>query len=438
MTYETRNRARLLTTAMTFAIAAPGLAQAQSEALMNEQQLAGLTEECRLVAEEYVALDVGSDIIDRDGVLRILTLNETARCAELRAQFEESEVATEAVRLEEQAVIEGAAKVRVPTPQVDVQQQPAEVTVQGGQPRVQVTEQASNIQVEQAQPRVTIDVPEIAVRVEIPAPSIYIQSAEPDVQVAMQDPQVEVVQPEPQVSVRQGEPQLAVDLDVDQGAEGADTTEMQVAEGEGGGANVTSATDANVQIARAEPQVQIVQPEGNAQHAFQQAEPQVSYTPAEPVVTFNMPEQPAVEFANVGEPNVVYETQAEREERRMRQEQAAAAPAEAPAAAPEAAAPAMTVAEMMEMDVIGANGEDLGTPQAIVREGQQVLLVMRDGGFLGLGGNEVGVPMGRVSVEGDALQLRNMSAEEIENAGGFEYDAANRLSDDRQIRLNAG
>ncbi|WP_128255649.1 PRC-barrel domain-containing protein [Falsirhodobacter deserti] len=449
MTHAKHYRAGLLTTALTCVIAVPGVAQAQ--ALLTEQQLTDLNEECRVVARDYE--QPGNDrIVERAEMQRILTENDAARCTEVRQQFtsteaqtETSGVATEEVQLEEQAVIEGQAQVRVPEPQVDVQEQPAQVRVQTSQPQVQVTEQPSNIQVRQEQPRVSIDVPEISVRIEIPAPSIYVQRAEPDVQISTADPQVEVMQEPPQVTVRQGEPQLAVDLDVDQGAETDDAantgndTATNIAQGTGGDAATT--TEGNVRLTQAEPQVEIIQPEATEQQfTYQEAAPQITYEQAEPEVIFNMPDQPNVEFMNVGEPNVVFETQAEREARHQQaqaqaqQAQQGEQPAEQPEGQAAANAPqTATVQQLMEMRIVGADGEDVGTPHAFVEVNGEILMVLRDGGFLGLGQKEVAVPMTRVIATDNELRVNNMTADELDNANEFEYDENNRLSDDQQV-----
>ncbi|MBZ4689290.1 MAG: hypothetical protein JG765_541 [Cereibacter sp.] len=450
---KTQIRVWLLGTAMTAALAGPSAAQAP--ALMSEEEMANLVEECRLVADDYAQLG-DEQIITREEMTRILTLNQATECDTVRQRLtqEDSAVATDEVQLEQQAVIEGQAQVRVPDPQVDVQVPPPQVTVRKAQPQVQISEQPTDIQVRQEQPRISIEVPQILVTVEIPAPTIYIRSSQPDVQVSNADPEVEVVQGDPQVSVRQGDPELTVDLDVDQDADAAETATTQAqgaadqaAAGEAQ-AGMTSRTEGNVRLGTGEAQVEMVQPEGEAEYNYTQAEPQVSFEQAEAQVTVSMPDQPTVELVTVGEPSVTFETKEERQARRQQeqqqQQQAAGQPAAEQQAGqqqagqqPAAGLPqTVTVGQLMDMRVVGAEGEDVGTPHAIVGEGDQVMLVLRDGGFLGFGGREIGIPISRVMFGGDHLQLSTMTAEEIESAGGFEFDDNARLEDSREIEIS--
>ena len=442
---KTQIRVWLLGTAMTVALTGPSAAQ--SPALITEEEMANLVEECRLVADDYA--QVGDEqIITREEMIRILTLNQATECDTVRQRLtqEDSAVTTEEVQLEQQAVIEGQAQVRVPDPQVDVQVPPAQVTVRKAQPQVQISEQPTDIQVRQEQPRISIEVPQIMVTVEIPAPTIYIRSSQPDVQVSNADPEVEVVQGDPQVSVRQGDPELTVDLDVDQDADAAETatTQAQGATDQVGEAQpgMTTRTEGNVRLSAGQAQVEMIQPEGEAEYSYSQAEPQVSFEQAEAQVTVTMPDQPTVELVTVGEPSVTFETEEERQARRQQeqqQQQAAGQPAAEQQAGQQQAAglpQTVTVGQLMDMRVVGAEGEDVGTPHAIVGEGDQVMLVLRDGGFLGFGGREIGIPISRVMFGGDHLQLSTMTAEEIESAGGFEFDDNARLEDSREIEIS--
>jgi len=406
---------------------------------------------------------------------------------EARAQSQDSATETardsetaeidETVEVEQEATIEGQAAVRVPEPNVDVEVDGPQVTVRKAQPQVTVDEQPATIQVEQPQPEVAVEIPEIVVRVEVPAPTIYIQSDAPNVQVASADPQVDVEQSEPRVTVTQPDPEVTVDLGVDEETQQqpGDATDPSFGTGQ---ASTDSADDGDVnrggdvQVASSTPRVEIVQPEGEPNFSINRAEPQVEYSSAEPNVSVSFAEQPSVAIVNTGEPRVTFETAEERaarmEEQQNRQanagenaatagnadqqnrQQAAAdmQPGDNPQAMDQqetdqqadAAGAGQTwlVGDLLDMDVIGANGDDLGEPDAIIERDGRLMLVISDGGFLGLGADQTAVPMERVSfnAEEEELRLQQLSADELDEARTFEYDASEEVNGDRQIRVN--
>lgn len=184
----------------------------------------------------------------------------------------------------------------------------------------------------------------------------------------------------------------------------------------------------------------------------------MTYQGAEPEVQIMMAEQPTIDVQQSGEANVVVETAEEREERLAQQdaepqpeEEASAqepateaqpatdqAAASEPAQAEEPASGGgtmMTVADLMEMEVVTSDGEGIGSPAAFVEVNGEPNLVLSSGGFLGLGAKEVPVPLSRVTMQGEELVVDQMSTDEIEAAEDFEYDGNLELTDDQQVEM---
>ncbi|EAQ04504.1 hypothetical protein OB2597_10179 [Pseudooceanicola batsensis HTCC2597] len=457
----------LLGTALTLILA--HAASAATEIRLSDSQVPNLNEECRTLVEHI--RDRNNMVPDErsQDVLRALNNDNAEACTDLATVLQdmpaenrdqadatardsesvtnrESEEVSERVELEQEATIEGVAAVNVPEPNVDVEVDPPQVTVRKSQPEVSVEEAPSTIQVQQPQPNVEVEIPEIVVRVEVPAPSIFIQSDDPTVRVSSADPQVEVQQGEPRVTVTQPDPELQVDLGVD--AEGdadqTDTETRQTAENEDG-SDVNRGGD--VQIASNEPQVEIVQPEGQPGLSINRAQPQVQFEGSEPNVSVRFTQQPTVELAQTGEVQVTFETAEERQARLERQQNeqpqnerqtAGNAPEQGENANDQRMANVLLVRDLLGMEVIGANGEELGEPEAVIERDGQIMLVIDEGGFLGLGEDQTAVPLSRVQMDAqnERLQLQELTAAEIDDARDFEYDASEEVDSDREIRLN--
>ena len=104
---------------------------------------------------------------------------------------------------------------------------------------------------------------------------------------------------------------------------------------------------------------------------------------------------------------------------------------------PETEGQMILVGDLLDMEVIGADGEDLGEPEALIERDGQLLLVIEEGGFLGLGQNAVAVPFDRIAMNLDEekLQLQNLTEEEIEAASDFRYDSSEEVAMDRELRV---
>ncbi|WP_022708523.1 PRC-barrel domain-containing protein [Paracoccus zeaxanthinifaciens] len=434
----------LLGTAITLPLG--GAALAQSLVDINEQQLEGKSQECRMLADAYRDAD-DPTVIPQTEVVAAINRDMVQECTALeerltqgasddvteQADGDETAKASDRVDLSEDAIIEGQAEVTVPDPEVDVQVPAPAVTVTEQQPEISVTRNAADIQVSQKQPTVAVEIPEIIVRVDNPAPDIYILNPDPDVSVTAADPEVQVEQGKPGVSVTQADPELNVDLGVDADGnpvpqdQARDTTEID-------DGSVQNAND-DTEIATPEPQVEIVQAEGEPNVSVEQSDPDVAFEGAEPQVSLSMAKQPTVEVQQTGQPNVVIETPEERQQRLAAQEGRQADSQEAEAEA-QPQGREMSVAELSDLEVVTADGEDLGNPEAFVDLDGEPNLVLSSGGFLGLGGKEIPVPMSRVTVDEERLVVDSMTEDDIEAANDFEYDSDAVLPDDRMINLS--
>lgn len=445
----------LLGTAMSLAVA--GGASAATNINLDRNVIPNLNEACQSLAQEIREQNNSVPDDQSDMIIEALNSDDPEACMQAEetlasaadrmedrdtAQGETSDEVTERVELEEQATIEGQAAVMVPEPEVDVEVDAPQVTVRKSQPEVSVQEQAARIQVEQPQPTVDVQIPEIVVRVEVPAPRIFVQTDQPTVDVASANPQVEVTQGEPRVTVRQADPELRVDLGVTSEGEDAQPGEPQMAKDMEAGDQDNMNRGGDVDVASNEPQVEFVEPEGEPQVSIASAEPQVEFRGSEPNVSVSFTQEPTVEIAQIGEATVTFETAEEREARQNQQAQAEGEQQQAQAEGEQQMAGTegqmILVGDLLNMDVIGADGEDLGAPEALIERDGQLMLVIEEGGFLGLGENAVAVPLDRIAMnlEQEELQLQNLTEEEIEAASDFEYDASEEVAMDRELRVN--
>ncbi len=443
-------RSLLLSTVLT----APFVMTAHAQGIqINEEALVGKSDDCRELAQlvqnrqEPIAADRTQEVvnaINEDQADVCVTLREDiASTTQAGDTTEETERLSEEVNLSEEATIEGEAVVTVPEPDVDVEVPAPNVRVTEQHPQIDITQDPAQIELTQAQPQITVEIPEIIVRVEIPAPQLYVLRQDPQVRVTSADPQVEVSQGEPRISVRQADPELDIDLGVDAGAAPTDETSVADAGQQNEGQENVGG---DVSVGGTEPQVEIVQAEGQPQMTYETGEPALSYESAEPQISVLMAEQPQIEVQQSGEATVILETPEEREQRRQ-QQQANASQSESGqqvAQGDQAGAQdmpqtgnsaMMTVGDIMDMEVVTADGEELGSPEALIDVNGETSIVIEDGGFLGLGANSVPVRLSRVTIRDGQIVLENMTEDDIESASNFQYDENVRLPEDQQIQI---
>ncbi|OHV78026.1 hypothetical protein LCM4579_06700 [Ensifer sp. LCM 4579] len=318
------------------------------------------------------------------------------------------------------------------------------------------------IMIEQAQPRITVQQgsPEITyaqpqprVNVQQGRPEIVVRQAKPTIHVEMPRPRITIQQPEPEIIVRMPEPDVSVSM-----------------------------PEPDVEVSRSEPQVQVQQPEeepvirrrtGGEQQArvnVQRQEPRVRFERAEPNVEFEMTGEPQVRFERTGKPQVRFEQtqqqQAAAGEEVTRQPQARRQQAQAEQQVgrdqtasierrpvseqarrmlqgddreeAEGRTWRILVSDLVGRDVVNRRGEELGTVDRVIRSNDRLYVVLQHGGFLGLGEDEVAVPLDRISsVRGDdQLLMRGMSEEDIEAMPNISSETGTELRNNMRVEIS--
>ncbi len=198
-----------------------------------------------------------------------------------------------------------------------------------------------------------------------------------DVIVRQGQPQVEVQQYAPEVQVRRGQP----DVSVDQGRP-------------------------QVDVRRAQPDVGVAKPQAPARPEVTQADPQVRFTRAEPNIRYES-EQPQVTVEPPqGKPKVTVQRMDWSEGQLARS--------------------GLDRGDLVGMDVVGANGEEVGEVGDLLLEPGsnriRAAVVSVDQGFLGMDEKRVEVPWKQVQLRPEAGQVRvGMTGDQLRDAPAFRY-----------------
>jgi len=285
--------------------------------------------------------------------------------------------------------------VTVPEPDVNVSQDAPVVTVEQGQPEVtvavpeptvRVQQQAPIITVEQAQPQVTVRIPEPVVTVQVPKPQVDVETGEPIVDLEQPEPVVKFVRPEPKVTIEEAEPRVTVEQ-AEANVNVAESEEARVAvEQEEANVNVQQGEDANVVVEEAEaPEVNVEGAEG-AEINVEQEQARVL------MEDFNADEQ-----GNMAE-----------EDRTRYQENVQRLPIFN-----------LTAEELTGRSVATETGEDVGEIDFIGVRGDTVVAIIGVGGFLGMGENEVAIPVEKLIMREDEVIVPGVTEERLESMPEF-------------------
>ncbi len=400
---------------------------------------------------------------------------------EVTREFSETETVTREVEITSEAVVEGDVLVRVPQPDVAVEQGGPEVAVQDPPANVTIDQEAAQITVRQAQPTIRVDVPSPTITIEQQAPEIIITMPRPGVSIEDAEPQIDVVMAEPSVRVTQGDPELEVDVEarfLEDGEEVDASDELVTSRTERVDASGNT-TEENVvteyQLTQAEPTVRMIESERESEVSFNAAEPQVTFEAAEPNVEFNYEQEPTIQFTQVGDVSVTIREAGEGEDGTAQQQAAApgqqpeeeqaaateeqpeaermAAAAEQPvstsdteqstqmlSAAEGAEQPAgegmeIAVGELQGLDVVNAQGVELGQLGRVVTNNGMVYGVVEHGGFLGFGEHEVALPLERMGLRGDQIVMNGLSEEELEALPEYDATSEEMMDPDRMVEV---
>jgi len=298
-------------------------AQNQAEACMQLQQAGSQInfEESDVSEEEFVQVVESNDPQQCEAWLNQVSAQADSSASEV------AETERARVRLEDEVVIEGRVIVDQQPPNVEVDEQPAEVTVGNVTPDIGINQEPIDILIRQAAPRISFNMPQPTIQIEQAAPEIIITMPDPSVEVGNMRPQVEVRQAEPQVRVTMPEP--TVELDLYQ-AEDAETSQGIAVEQRQPQEGADSAS-AQPQVTMNRAEAQILYQETEQQQAnvnISRGEPTIRFEQADPELDITSSGEPQVNWSQTGEPSVTFQESAEREENGAAEQQDAAAPAD--------------------------------------------------------------------------------------------------------------
>jgi len=314
-----------------------------------------------------------------------------------------------------------AARIIVTQPDanVRVQQEAPQVSVVQAQPSVAVNQGQPEITVRQAPPNVRVQIPQPVVSIDLPQPEIIIRMPDPDVAVMTPEPQVEVRQPEPTVRVEQGAPQVQVQAEQD--AQGP----------------------ANVQVQQEQVQIEQRQAAGEPRIEIQRQEPTVRYEQAEPNVQVENMGEPRVEFSQSGEPNIRVEGGAlDRQEAAQGVGQQQDVEVAALVRLRDTGQPMQqlqpqtyNVRDLVGRRVVDREQQPVGTIDRLVNAEDRIYVVLTEVAELGMGNEEVALPLDTMQVSGAVLLVRGLSDEDIETVQGFDTAGAEAVTDDQQVSI---
>ncbi|MXQ14087.1 PRC-barrel domain-containing protein [Microvirga makkahensis] len=96
---------------------------------------------------------------------------------------------------------------------------------------------------------------------------------------------------------------------------------------------------------------------------------------------------------------------------------------------------ALTVSSLKGMELVAANGEEIGTIEGILvsTPDRRPFALIERGGFLGLGAKEFAIPLENATVAGDQIAVTDVKAGQLDGVVEYdESDAAFRELDDIQ------
>lgn len=271
-------------------------------------------------------------------------------------------------------------------PVVTVEQPQPEITVQVPEPTVRVQQQAPIITVEQAQPEITVVIPEPVVTIAVPNPEVDVNTGEPVVDVDQPEPVVRFVRPEPKITVEESEPNIQIErAEADVNVEEAESAEVNVDQADAQ-VNVEQSGDANVIMDEAEdPEVNVERAEGA----------DINVTQEEARIV--MEDYNADEAGNMAE-----------EDRQRYAEETAILPIFD-----------LTVEQLVGRSVATETGEDVGEVDFIGVRGDTIVAIVGVGGFLGMGENEIAVPVNQMLVRETELIVPGTTQDRLESMPEF-------------------
>lgn len=93
------------------------------------------------------------------------------------------------------------------------------------------------------------------------------------------------------------------------------------------------------------------------------------------------------------------------------------------------------VEQLLDMSVIGSEGESIGDVENVVFRGDAVYVVVGSGGFLGLGEKQVALPFADMMLRGDELVMRQITDEDVASMEEVDVDDFENFGPDGELEV---
>lgn len=406
----------------------------------NNENAAKDCENLAIFVQDTEQTDLG---IDRGRALKIAAIGDVQACTDA-LQMARGDISADETSDNYNADAVARLRVLVPEPQVTVDQAAPQVEVEQRQPQVAVDPGQPTVTVTQAEPVVRVTTTPPKITIDMPKPEILVEMPDPEVDVALRKPRISVNQQAPEVSVEQGQ----VQIDMGEQKQAAATGEAEVD---------VNQKDASVSVDEAE----------QAEVMVSQTKPNVRYEAAEPRVEIEESGKPQISFNQSGEANVRFrqmtadetsaaaaESERQQTERTAAYEQTEADQAQQTAQTEAANDEPLSVVQsqptdsqtgaaqrsfeataILDMEVIGADGEEIGDVEELLFRDGETYAVIGSGGFLGLGEKEIALPLSDMRVSEDKLVMRAFTEDDVDQMQEFERSEFTPYDNNRPVNM---
>ena len=229
-------------------------------------------------------------------------------------------------------------------------------------------------------------IPEPVVTVMVPKPQVDVETGEPIVDLEQPEPVVRFVRPEPKITIEEGEPRIQIE-----------EAEANV--------EVDAAAEADVNVEQAEAQVEVQQGESANVVMEEAPDPEVNVTGGGEAEVDIEQEQARVLLEEF---NADAEGRTQEEDRARYQETVRRLPIFN-----------LRVDQLVGRSVATEAGEDVGEIDFIGKRGDTLVAIVGVGGFLGMGENEVAIPLDKLILRGNEMIVPGVTEERLESMPEF-------------------
>ncbi|MEM7566897.1 MAG: PRC-barrel domain-containing protein, partial [Pseudomonadota bacterium] len=93
------------------------------------------------------------------------------------------------------------------------------------------------------------------------------------------------------------------------------------------------------------------------------------------------------------------------------------------------------VQDILSMDLIGAEGEEIGDVERVISQNGELFVVVGNGGFLGLGEKQVALPLADMTMRDGELYTRAYTEDEVEEMAEFDMTNVDELPMDQTAEI---